>query len=266
MSAARLAAWALLLTPALAFAAFERDLLNPFALALGGSTVAHDAVVSANPAASEERAWASLAYTRPFRVEGLAEQSLRAGTPTPLHALHVAGDFGRFGNDVHSEDTFGVALRGRYRSVSFGGRGVYYHRATEGFRSASAVSPDVGVQARLSPTLTVGATVRRAIESRVIPSREARVGAKVGFRSRNAVSDAGRMFFDGFRREGHTGIAVGGEWRSSPAMLWRFGVHNLPWQWAGGVEIRRYGFAFQYAVQTHPALDATHIVGLTWER
>jgi opacity protein-like surface antigen len=280
MIAARFAAWALVLTPAFAFAAFEREVLNPSSVALGGATVAHNASVSANPAAWEPASWASLAYTRPFRVEGLAEQSLRAGTPvfsalsndgqsrsaSWFAGLSVGADLGRFGNDVHSEDMAGIAFRCRFRSLSVGGRGVYYRRTTQGFRSASAFSPDVGFQMNASPTVLLGASVRRFVASRVIPSRELRVGARIGFRERGVVSEEGAMFVDAYRRDGRTGFAVGGEWRSSASVAWRCGVHNLPWQWAGGVEVRRRGFAFQYTVETHPALNATHIVGLTWER
>lgn len=88
---------------------------------------------------------------------------------------------------------------------------------------------------------------------------EMRLGARL-------LDKDGTLFMDAYRRGEDIGVAVGGEWVSSSWLLWRFGVHNLPWQWAIGVEVRRTGFAFQYTVETHPALDATHHVGLTWAR
>lgn len=253
----RWVAWTFLGIPFVSSGAFERDLLSPASVALGGATAAHDAPLSLNPGAGEVSSWASVAYARPFRVEGLSEQSLRGGIR--LSQIGFALDFGRFGNALYQEDTLACRLQWRYEGFSFGGRGVYYRRATEGFPTVGRLSPDFGFQVDASPTLRFGGHVRRLFIKRGVPPMETRLGARL-------LDENGALLMDVYRRGEEVGVAVGGEWASSSWVLWRFGVHNLPWQWAIGVEVKRAGFALQYTVETHPSLDASHHVGLTWVR
>jgi hypothetical protein len=241
-------------------AAFERPALVPAGVALGRAAVAHgDAPTSedVNPAALEGAGWVALAYANPFGVDGLAEQSVRAGLPVgSVLAVRVAWQ--RFGNDAHTEDTSAATVRVAGRGLSAGLRGALRARRTEGFSGAQSATMDVGVLWRAGPGLSVGAAAQRLGERDAGPGQMLRVGA------RTEMSPVSALLADVTRSVAGTNVAVGGEWRPHEWLTLRAGVHDGPWQWAMGFTVRIRGLGLDYALETHPALDPTHLVALVF--
>ncbi|MDA1190680.1 MAG: hypothetical protein O3A46_03235 [Candidatus Poribacteria bacterium] len=254
----RLVLISLALLSATARAAFEREPLTPVAIGLGRAVVAHgeaSASDDANPAAVESSLWGSAAYSNPFNVTGLAEQGVRGGLS--LGAFAVRGAWQRFGNEIHSEDAVSGSARWRRDEVSVGARGVYRSRRTTGFAGADDVSVDVGALWRVSPITQIGASARNLGSRTFLPHVEWRVGARIEMSERSAfLTDLSLLGAE-------TGVAVGGEWTPYPFLSLRGGIHNQPWRWAAGFSLGWDALAFDYAVETHASLDATHVVGLT---
>ena len=249
------AVWMILLAAAFPCgAAFERTAPNPALISFGGAGAAHgDAAAShLNPAAYEKSHWIALSYDRPFNVDGLRESFVQAAA--------VLGSKGaarlswhQFGNALHVEDA--VSLTGRIggETLSAGLRGSYRSRRTQGFSDAQSYTADIGALWRASPQIQFGAAVQNAGMN-----AQMRIGARIEMGAQTTF--LGDVYTGG---GADAGLAVGGEWRVHPMLTLRAGTHNLPWQWAVGFSIRLNPLSFDYALETHPALDSTHYVGIT---
>ena len=250
---------AALLTAAPSSADFERIAPIPALIALGGAGAAQRAADQSNinPAAYEAKSWTALSYDQPFGVDGLRESHARAAAAlSPKTALRAS--WHQFGNALHVEDAVAVSARRGGQSLAVGMRAKLQARRTEGFAGARRYAADLGMLWRPDPLLTVG-----AVASGPLPSgagRSAPFNARIGVRIE--MSGASAFLADASANENGTGIAVGGEWHPHPKLTLRAGAHNLPWQWAAGFSIRAAALSFDYALETHPALNATHTVGI----
>ena len=245
--------WAALL--ALSFpcaAAFERSAPSAALIGFGGAGAAHGEAVSSrlNPAAYEENHWIALCYNQPFGVDGLRESFVQAGAALGLNAA-ARVSWHQFGNALHVEDTISLAGRIGGENLAAGARGSYRSRRTQGFSDAQTYSADIGAVWRASPQIKLGAALQNAGLN-----AQMRAGARVEMGGQTA------FLADAFTDGNDAGIAVGGEWRAHPNLTLRAGTHNLPWQWAVGFSVRFAGLSFDYALETHPALNATHYVGI----
>jgi len=272
MSRLRLAsaAFVALMIPAVASAAFEELELGVSDQAMGGTGVLGTGPGSAlfNPAsvALTEGIEASAAGRLPFTLADFATTG--ADVSAPLSGNWRASAGARFfGFSGYGEQLAYATIAGRLtREMSFGIQPVFGHvgigDGVSEYGSATVFSVNAGFLVDIYDRWQVAASVRNPFESRLGESGEKmqrRLDIGVGYEpspgmvSRLALS----RDYRGMR------ILAGQALPLGPLTLMA-GVKSAPAQICAGFAVRVSGIGFEYAVETHPALDPTHSAGVCY--
>lgn len=260
----------LFLSAGRAAASFEELELGVADQAMGGTGVLGDGPGSAffNPAsvASSRGIAASAAGRLPFAVTDFATSGV--DVQAPLHGnWRVSAGARFFGFSDYGEQVIYVTAAGRLtREMSFGIQPVFA-RVSIGdgvsqYGSASAVSVNAGFSVEIYGRWAIAAAVRNPFEGRIGESGEKmqrRLDIGVGYEpsagmvSRLALS----RDYRGMRIHAGQALPLG------PLTLMA-GVKSDPASICAGLALEVSGVRFEYAVETHPALDPTHSAGASY--
>ena len=246
------------------YANFERPLLSPRILAMGGACIGFAEGPLAghwNPAsiAVGEMAFAAV-YSRPFGINELAESIL--GYEQSLGAFgNSAFAWQRFGTTNYHEDIVSMVYSRHVLShLIIGAKLEHLSTGIYGFGSTAAFSYNAGILWQVNTNVRLGAAALRLNRPK-IPGRLPRIWA-CGL----ALKTTNNMTLTADVRKStkkKLDILVGCELRISPAFAFRAGVHNHPWQVALGWGVDYNWILIDYAWLSHPILDGTHLVSVS---
>jgi len=247
-----------------ASASFERTLLSPRILAMGGAYTgfAYGPLAAHwNPASigSEGSAF-SFAYSRPFGIGELTESIL--GYEQSLGAMgNTAFAWQRFKAAIYREDTLSIVYnREAPLNLNIGAKVEYLNLGIHQFGSASALGFSSGILWQINENIRLGAAALR-INRPQIPHSLPRTFA-IGI----ALKAAKNMTLTADMRKStaqKVDILTGCEINISSKFAIRAGVRNHPWQIAFGWGVTYDWFYLDYAWLSHPSLNGTHLVSVS---
>jgi hypothetical protein len=267
---ASISAALILSLPGAASAAFEELELGVSDQAMGSTGVLGSGPGSAffNPAsvAGSEGTVASAAGRLPFTLADL--KTAGADVSIPVSGSWRASAGARFfGFSDYSEQVGYATLAGRLTGeMSFGIQPVFARVSigdgVSDYGSASAVSVNAGFQVEIYDRWQVAAAVRNPFESRIGESGERmqrRLDVGVGYQPSAGMTSRLALSRDyrGMR------VLAGQSLPLGPLTLMA-GVKSDPASITAGFAVLVSGVRFEYAVETHPALDPSHSAGASY--
>ena len=260
----------LLLVPYLAFAGFEQTEFGARAKALGGSYVAlaNDVwAMSYNVGGLTHLTQREVSFYYAPQQFGLSELSVSAfaiGYPTDY------GTFGmmarRYGFDLYREVSWTFSYARTYSGVSVGVNMNYHSVTIQNYGSAGTIGFDVGALVHLTEQIQWGISAKNINAPTIGSSREP---LPQSFTTGLAYMPIEKLSlsFDYFKETKYDASSrFGVEYWLVDAVALRFGVSNLPTQYAGGFGVQYNIFQFDYAFTTHQELGVTHqfSLGVRW--
>ncbi|MFQ6041644.1 MAG: hypothetical protein ACE5PV_12365 [Candidatus Poribacteria bacterium] len=247
-----------------AFASFERPMLNPRALAMGGAFVGLAEGILAgnwNPAnIPAESISFSAAYSRPFGINELTESLL--GYEQSLGYMgNVALAWQQFKTTGYREDTLSMVYnRKTWSNLNIGVKVEYLHLSIHGFGNDYALGLSPGILWQANENLSFGAAFPR-VNRPAVPHSLPRTFA-MGI----ALKPAKNMTLTADMRKNSSqkiDTLAGCEININPTFVIRAGVHNHPWQVTFGWGVYYGWVRLDYAWSSHPNLDGTHLVSVS---
>ena len=247
-----------------AFASFERPMLTPRALAMGGAFIglAEGSLAGhLNPASiASESASFSASYSRPFGINELTE-SILSYEQTLGYVGNSAFAWQQFKTTGYHEDTLSMVYnRKAWSNLNIGVKVEYLNLGIHGFGSTDALGFSSGILWQAKENLRLGAAFLR-INRPKAPHSLPRTFA-VGI----ALKPAKNMTLTADMRKNSSqkiDTLAGCEININPTFVIRTGVHNHPWQVTFGWGVRYDWVRLDYAWLSHPSLDGTHLVSVS---
>ena len=247
-----------------AFASFERPMLNPRALAMGGAFVglAEGALAGHwNPACvPSERTSFTAAYSRPFGITELTE-SILDYEQSLGYMGNVAFAWQQFKTTGYREDTLSMVYnRKTWSNLNLGVKVEYLHLSIHEFGNDYALGLSPGILWQANENLRFGAAFLRVNRPEVPHSlpRTFTIGI--------ALKPAKNMALTADMRKNSSqkiDTLAGCEININPMFVIRTGVHNHPWQVTFGWGVYYGWVRLDYAWLSHPNLDGTHLVSVS---
>ena len=226
-----------------------------------------------NPAgtAALEHVEAGLSYQRHFLSEELAQQALAVAVPLGKGAIGLAAD--RFGYDLYNEThaTLGYAMRfgdGLRASVQFGYLSTVIG---ENYGSTSAVVGELGVQAKVTEALWIGAHLYNPTRSALLVREEGAVPldervptvmrAGMAYIFSTKLTMTAEVEKDMDRPES---FRAGIEYAPNKVLYLRTGVSTQPVQAHFGAGVRAGNLAVDLAVAVRSMLGPTPMLNLNY--
>lgn len=212
-----------------------------------------------------ERPMAGAYYQQHWLSPDLAMQGLAFALPVGKGCFAASGN--SFGNTLYTERQFGLAYAMRLNDGLRVGVQLDYLdlRLGEGYGSTSAVTAEIGVQARISDHLWIGAHLynpnRATLGGPYDEKAPTAIRAGLGYTFNDRVLLTGEVEKDIDRPERyHAGI----EYRPVTALFLRTGVSSGPMQahFGAGVRIRQVDLDLAVAVRSQ--LGATPMLNLNY--
>ena len=246
------------------FASFERPMLTPRALAMGGAFIGLAEGPLAghlNPASIPSKGSSfSAAYSRPFGISELTE-SILGYEQTLGYIGNSAFAWQQFKTTGYREDTLSMVYNhNAWSNLNIGVKAEYLNLSIHGFGNDYSLGFSSGILWQANEKLRLGVAFLR-INRPKAPYRLPRTFA-VGI----ALKPAGNMTLTADMRKNSSekiDTLSGCEININPMFVIRTGVHNHPWQVTFGWGVYYDWVRLDYAWLSHPNLDGTHIVSVS---
>ncbi len=261
----------LILTIALpAFASFEELEMGIPAMAMGGTGVVLDGLEGSmwNPAsvASMSKAGVAISGNMPYSNFDFATAGIDGGAPITEN-WRLAGSARMFGGELYNEQTLAVTIAGKLsRDFAFGLQPVVARvdikDGVSSYGSAMAFSINAGFRVTMYDRWAFAAAVKNPLESRIGDSEEymhRQMDAGISYEPADGLVTAFALSRD-FRG---TRVRVGGALPLGPLTVYA-GAMSGPAVFTGGFSAVVEGIKACYSVQTHPELNLSHAIGVTY--
>ena len=253
-----------------AFASFEELEMGIPAMAMGGTGVVLAGLEGTmwNPAsvASMDRPGVTISGKMPYSNFDFATAGIDGGAPITEN-WNIAGSARWFGGELYNEQIMAATIAGKLsRDFSFGLQPVFARvdikDGVSSYGSATAFSVNAGFRVTMYDRWAFAAAVRNLSESRIGNSEEfmhRQMDAGIAYEPAAGLVTAFALSRD-FRG---TRIRVGGALPLGPLTIYA-GAMSGPAVFTGGFSAVVEGVKACYAVQTHPELNLSHAIGVTY--
>ncbi len=201
------------------------------------------------------------AYDLRYGMEGL--QTMAVGYVRPLRKGVAGVSVSRFGDELYSESTVGVAYGYQLDKIGFGLKINYLQTAMAEIGARRHVVFELGGVAQLLPQLSLGAHLYNFSQTRFRPGADERIPAvmKVGLSylpiqkfMLNAEVEKDIDYPASFR--------IGAEYEIVRNLRLRTGIHTQPNAYCFGIGFAPRKLHLDYALRTHPVLGLSHQVSV----
>ncbi len=253
-----------------AFASFEELELGIPAMAMGGTGVVLGGIEGSmwNPAAVAAMSTASVTVSgkMPYSNFDFATAGIDGGAPITEN-WNLAGSARMFGGELYSEQIVAATIAGKLsRDFAFGLQPVLARvdikDGVSSYGSSMAFSINAGFRVTMYDRWTFAAAVKNPLESRIGNSDEymhRQLTAGTSYEPAEGLVTAFALSRD-FRG---TRVRVGGALPLGPLTVFA-GAMSGPAVFTGGFSAVVEGIKASYSVQTHPELNLSHAIGVTY--
>ncbi|MCK5786556.1 MAG: hypothetical protein KAH54_08355 [Candidatus Sabulitectum sp.] len=253
-----------------AFASFEEIEMGIPAMAMGGTGVVLPGLEGSmwNPAsvATMDRASVTVSGKMPYSNFDFTTAGIDGGAPLTEN-WKLAGSARWFGGELYNEQILAVTVAGKLsRDFSFGLQPVIARVDIEdgvsSYGSAVAFSVNTGFRVTMYDRWAFAASVKNPFESRIGNSEEymhRQMDAGIAYEPATDLVTAFALSRD-FRG---TRVRVGGALPLGPLTVYA-GAMSGPAVFTGGFSAVVEGIRASYSVQTHPELNLSHAIGVTY--
>ncbi|MCK5840921.1 MAG: hypothetical protein KAH31_02045 [Candidatus Sabulitectum sp.] len=249
---------------------FEELEMGIPAMAMGGTGVVLAGLEGSmwNPAsvASIARASVTISGNMPYSNFDFATAGIDGGAPISEN-WNLAGSARWFGGELYNEQIIAATIAGRLsRDFSFGLQPVLARvdikDGVSSYGSSMAFSVNAGFRVTMYDRWAFAAAVKNPLESRIGNSEEymhRQMDAGISYEPADGLVTAFALSRD-FRG---TRIRVGGALPLGPLTVYA-GAMSGPAVFTGGFSAVVEGVKASYSVQTHPELNLSHAIGVTY--
>ncbi len=253
-----------------AFGSFEEMEMGIPAMAMGGTGVVLPGLEGSmwNPAAVASMSKLSFAISgnMPYSNLDFTTAGLDGGGPITDN-WNLAGSARLFGGDLYSEQLLAVTIAGKLsRDFAFGLQPVIARVDIEdgvsSYGSSMAFSVNTGFRVTMYDRWTFAAAVKNPFESRIGNSEEymhRQMDAGISYEPADGMVTS----FVLSRNFRGTRVRVGGALPLGPLTVYA-GATSGPATFTGGFSAVVEGIKASYSVQTHPELNLSHAIGVTY--
>ena len=204
-----------------------------------------------------------VAYDLRFGMKGL--QTMAAGYVQPLRKGVFGASVGRFGDELYSENTLGVAYSRGWDNVTLGMKANYMAVAMSEVGVRHCATLEIGGTARLLPELTLGFHAYNITRSRLDQNTGERLPTvlRLGVSYKplekivlNAETEKDILF--------PASLRLGVEYEAVRNLRLRTGFASRPQTVTFGIGFSPKRLQLDYAVRTHPVLGLSHHVSIGW--
>lgn len=199
------------------------------------------------------------AYDLRYGMAGL--QTMAVGYVQPLRKGVVGAGVSRFGDELYSESTLGLAYAYQLDKVSFGLKINYLQTAMAETGTRRHITFELGGVAQLMPQLRLGAHIYNFSQTRFGPDERIPTVMKVGLSylpiqkfMLNAEVEKDIDYPASFR--------IGAEYEIVRNLRLRTGIHTQPNAYCLGIGFSPKKLQLDYALRTHPVLGLSHQVSV----
>lgn len=199
------------------------------------------------------------AYDLRFGMAGL--QTMAVGYVQPLRKGVAGVGVSRFGDELYSESTVGVAYGYQLDKISFGLKINYLQTAMAEIGSRRRITFELGCVAQLLPQLRLGAHIHNFSQTRFAADERIATVMKAGLSylpiqkfMLNAEVEKDIDYPASFR--------IGAEYEIVRNLRLRTGIHTQPGVYCFGFGFSPKKLHLDYALRTHPVLGLSHQVSV----
>lgn len=212
-----------------------------------------------------QKSMAVFTYHKQFNIEGL--QSTAAALVMPFSEKLASGiSFTRFGDNLFSEQSLGFGISHKIANTSLGLKMNWVQIFVEGLGNRNLLVLEFGGIAQLSKNLWFGGHIFNLNQAKMAQYRQERypilMKAGVSYRPSEKLMLNIETQKD---LDLPANVRVGAEYQLNQYLAFRTGISSQPQTSSYGVSLHLWAWQVDYALQTHPYLQAAHHLSLTYK-
>lgn len=204
-----------------------------------------------------------LFYTKPFGLAEMKQGNVSAIFPFSGKSLGLGAQ--SFGNDKYGESLFCAGFSAPiFKDLFLGSTVRYASLKISGYGSAGTFIFDLGVWAKLAPSVYWGTSVKNITDSKIGRSGEELPQSMTTGFMLSPISQFSMTFDLNKDTRFPLDIRFGAEYRPLKILALRAGIAGDPQVFAAGFSVKLLNIRIDYAFTSHSELGFTHLFSLTF--